>query len=328
MEYKSNGRLVKGIGGLYFVTVDDTPDSPLAGKTLPCRARGKFRHSGISPLVGDRVEITYHERTLANIETEVTQDDAATEIMISGILDRKNALIRPPLANLDTLFIAMASASPAPLLSTVDKLIFIAEFNGIEPVIVIGKSELDEGNAERIADIYRGAGFEVFTLSALTGNGVEDIAKYIKSNMAGKIAAFSGASGVGKSSLLNRLFPDIHLETGEVSRKIERGKNTTRHVELFTFSCDGGDGYLADTPGFSMLDFAHFDFFRREDLPFTVREFREHIGHCRYKKCTHTKEESCAIREALADGNIAQSRYDSFLEIYNVLKEKKDWAQK
>ena len=328
MEYKSNGRLVKGIGGLYFVTVDDTPDSPLAGKMLPCRARGKFRHSGISPLVGDRVEITYHERTLANIETEVTQDDAATEIMISGILDRKNALIRPPLANLDTLFIAMASASPAPLLSTVDKLIFIAEFNGIEPVIVIGKSELDEGNAERIAGIYRGAGFEVFTLSALTGNGVADIAEYIKSNMAGKIAAFSGASGVGKSSLLNRLFPDIHLETGEVSRKIERGKNTTRHVELFTFPCDGGDGYLADTPGFSMLDFAHFDFFRREDLPFTVREFREHIGHCRYKKCTHTKEEGCAIREALADGNIAQSRYDSFLEIYNVLKEKKDWAQK
>ena len=328
MEYKSNGRLVKGIGGLYFVTVDDTPDSPLAGKMLPCRARGKFRHSGISPLVGDRVEITYHERTLANIESEVTQDDAATEIMISGILDRKNALIRPPLANLDTLFIAMASASPAPLLSTVDKLIFIAEFHGIEPVIVIGKSELDEGNAERIAGIYRGAGFEVFTLSALTGNGVADIAEYIKSNMAGKIAAFSGASGVGKSSLLNRLFPDIHLETGEVSRKIERGKNTTRHVELFTFSCDGGDGYLADTPGFSMLDFAHFDFFRREDLPFTVREFREHIGHCRYKKCTHTKEESCAIREALADGNIAQSRYDSFLEIYNVLKEKKDWAKK
>ena len=328
MEYKSNGRLVKGIGGLYFVTVDDTPDSPLAGKTLPCRARGKFRHSGISPLVGDRVEITYHERTLANIETEVTQDDAATEIMISGILDRKNALIRPPLANLDTLFIAMASASPAPLLSTVDKLIFIAEFNGIEPVIVIGKSELDEGNAERIAGIYRGAGFEVFTLSALTGNGVADIAEYIKSNMAGKIAAFSGASGVGKSSLLNRLFPDIHLVTGEVSRKIERGKNTTRHVELFAFPCDGGDGYLADTPGFSMLDFAHFDFFRREDLPFTVREFREHIGHCRYKKCTHTKEEGCAIREALADGNIAQSRYDSFLEIYNVLKEKKDWAQK
>lgn len=328
MEYKSNGRLVKGIGGLYFVTVDDTPDSPLAGKMLPCRARGKFRHSGISPLVGDRVEITYHERTLANIESEVTQDDAATEIMISGILDRKNALIRPPLANLDTLFIAMASASPAPLLSTVDKLIFIAEFHGIEPVIVIGKSELDEGNAERIAGIYRGAGFEVFTLSALTGNGVADIAEYIKSNMAGKIAAFSGASGVGKSSLLNRLFPDIHLETGEVSRKIERGKNTTRHVELFTFPCDGGDGYLADTPGFSMLDFAHFDFFRREDLPFTVREFREHIGHCRYKKCTHTKEEGCAIREALADGNIAQSRYDSFLEIYNVLKEKKDWAQK
>ncbi len=328
MEYKSKGKLVKGIGGLYFVTVDTAPDDPLSGKTLPCRARGKFRHSGISPLVGDRVEIVYNERTLTAPETEEAKEDAATEIMISAILDRKNALIRPPLANLDVIFIAMASASPAPLLSTVDKLIFIAEHNGIEPIIVIGKSELDTDNAERIADIYRKAGFEVFTLSALTGEGVDGISTYIRNTMTGKMAAFAGASGVGKSSLLNRLFPDIHLETGEVSRKIERGKNTTRHVELFPFPCKEGDGYLADTPGFSMLDFAHFDFFGKEDLPFTVREFHDHIGRCRYKKCTHTKEEGCAIREALADGDIAQSRYNSFLEIYNVLKDKKDWAQK
>ena len=328
MDYKSNGRLVKGVGGLYFVTVDELPESPLAGKTVPCRARGKFRHAGISPLVGDRVEIAYSDRALAAFTTEDRPDDTATEIMISGILDRKNALIRPPLANLDVMFIAMASASPAPLLSTVDKLICIAEFNGIEPVIVIGKSELDEGNAERIAEIYRGAGFDVFTLSALTGQGVDAVSQYIREKLSGKIAAFSGASGVGKSSLLNRLFPDIHLETGEISQKIGRGKNTTRHVELFTFPCEGGDGYLADTPGFSMLDFAHFDFFRKEDLPHTLREFRDHIGNCRYKKCTHTKEDGCAIREALSDGLISQSRYDSFLEIYNVLKDKKDWEQK
>lgn len=326
MEYKSTGRLVKGVGGLYFVTVDKDDNSPLAEKTLPCRARGKFRHSGISPLVGDRVEITYGERSLTVSDSPA--DDKATEIMISRILDRKNALIRPPLANLDVLFIAMASASPAPLLSTVDKLVSIAEFNGIEPVIVIGKSELDGETAERIADIYRQAGFDVFLLSAKTGDGVQEIAAYIRTNLCGKIAAFSGASGVGKSSLLNRLFPHIHLETGEISQKIERGKNTTRHVELFTFPCEGGDGYLADTPGFSMLDFAHFDFFSKEDLPHTLREFREYIGCCRYKKCTHTKEEGCAIRQALADGDIAPSRYNSFLEIYNVLKDKKDWAQK
>ena len=326
MEYKSTGRLVKGVGGLYFVTVDKDDNSPLAEKTLPCRARGKFRHSGISPLVGDRVEITYGERSLT--VSDSPEDDKATEIMISRILDRKNALIRPPLANLDVLFIAMASASPAPLLSTVDKLVSIAEFNGIEPVIVIGKSELDGETAERIADIYRQAGFDVFLLSAKTGDGVQEIAAYIRTNLCGKIAAFSGASGVGKSSLLNRLFPHIHLETGEISQKIERGKNTTRHVELFTFPCEGGDGYLADTPGFSMLDFAHFDFFSKEDLPHTLREFREYIGCCRYKKCTHTKEEGCAIRQALADGDIAPSRYNSFLEIYNVLKDKKDWAQK
>ena len=328
MDYKSNGRLVKGVGGLYFVTVDDLPTSPLAGKTVPCRARGKFRHAGVSPLVGDRVEITYNDRTVAAFSAEIPPEDTATEIMISGILDRKNALIRPPLANLDVLFIAMATASPAPLLSTVDKLICIAEFNGIKPVIVIGKSELDEENTERIADIYRHAGFDVFTLSALTGDGVDKISAYIRTNMTGRIAAFSGASGVGKSSLLNRLFPDIELETGEISQKIGRGKNTTRHVELFTFPCEDGDGYLADTPGFSMLDFAHFDFFGKEDLPYTLREFRDYIGHCRYKKCTHTKEEGCAIREALLDGDIAQSRYDSFLEIYNVLKDKKDWSQK
>ena len=328
MEYKANGRLVKGIGGLYFVTVDETQKDALSGKTVPCRARGKFRHSGVSPLVGDRVEIAYNDRTVTAFAADQKQEDTATEIMISGILDRKNALIRPPLANLDVLFIAMATASPAPLLSTVDKLICIAEFNGIEPVIVIGKSELDEENAERIADIYRRAGFDVFTLSAKTGDGVEAISHYIRANMCGKIAAFSGASGVGKSSLLNRLFPDIHLETGEISQKIERGKNTTRHVELFTFPCEGGDGYLADTPGFSMLDFAHFDFFRCEDLPGTLRDFRDYIGCCRYKKCTHTKEDGCAIRAALADGDIAQSRYESFLEIYNVLKDKKDWAQK
>ena len=327
MEYKSNGRLIKGIGGLYFVAVDQQENDPLSGRVVPCRARGKFRHTGTPPLVGDRVEIAYNERTLATVDSP-DGDDTATEIMISKILDRKNSLIRPPLANLDVLFIAMAAAAPAPLLPTVDKLILIAEFNEIEPVIIIGKNELDPENADRIAEIYRRAGFEVFMLSALTGDGVDAVRTYVKENLAGKIAAFAGASGVGKSSLLNRLFPHIHLETGEISHKIERGKNTTRHVELFTFPCRNGDGYLADTPGFSMLDFAHFDFFSKEDLPYTLREFREHIGRCRYKKCTHTKEEGCETREAVAAGDSAPSRYESFLEIYNVLKDKKDWEQK
>jgi len=328
MEYLSTGRLIKNVGGLYTVLIDNTDGDLLGGKALPCRARGKFRHSGISPLVGDRVTVSYNERTLAGLERGETVEETAAEIMIADILERKNALIRPPLANLDTIFVAMAAASPAPLLSTVDKLIFIAEFNHIEPVIIIGKNELAPSEAARIADIYRTAGFTVFTLSALTGDGIDELADYISHNLAGKIAAFSGASGVGKSSLLNRLFPDIGLETGEISRKIERGRNTTRHVELFEFSCEDGCGYLADTPGFSMLDFSRFDFFTKEDLPFTVREFRDHIGHCRYTKCTHTKEDGCAIREALREGLIPQSRYDSFLEIYGVLKNKKDWNQK
>lgn len=327
MDYKSNGKLIKGVGGLYFVTVDEQEGHPLSGKTVPCRARGKFRHAGTSPLVGDRVEITYNDRTLATLDAEAG-DDAATEIMISRILDRRNALIRPPLANVDVLFVAMASAAPAPLLPTVDKLILIAEFNGIEPVIVVGKNELDPENAERIADLYEKAGFTVFSLSALSGEGVDAVRAYIEEHLAGKIAAFAGASGVGKSSLLNRLFPHIHLETGEISQKIERGKNTTRHVELFTFPCRDGEGYLADTPGFSMLDFVHFDFFGKDDLPTTLREFRPYIGRCRYKKCTHVKEEGCAIREAVASGEIAASRYQSFLELYDVLKNKKDWQQK
>lgn len=327
MEHKSNGRLIKGIGGLYFVAVDLSDSDPLSGRLVPCRARGKFRHAGMSPLVGDRVEITYHERTLAALDN-AERDDAATEVMISKILDRKNALIRPPLANLDVLFIAMATASPAPLLPTVDKLILIAEFNGIEPVIVIGKNELDPENGAEIANLYRKAGFSVFSVSALTGDGVDAVKAYAEENLSGKIAAFAGASGVGKSSLLNRLFPHIHLETGEISQKIERGKNTTRHVELFTFPCRDGEGYLADTPGFSMLDFVHFDFFGKDDLPDTLREFRPYLGCCRYKKCTHTKEDGCAIREAVAAGEIAPSRYQTFLEIYDILKEKKDWQQK
>ena len=325
MEYKSNGRLIKGVGGLYFVAVDPSEGDPLSERAVPCRARGKFRHTGTPPLVGDRVEITYNERTLNTLDAE-DSDDSATEIMISKILDRKNSLIRPPLANLDVLFIAMASAAPAPLLPTVDKLILIAEFNGIEPVIIIGKNELDPENAERIAHIYRRAGFEVFLLSALTGDGVDAVRAYVEENLTGKIAAFSGASGVGKSSLLNRLFPHIHLETGEISQKIERGKNTTRHVELFTFPCRDGDGYLADTPGFSMLDFERFDFFDKEDLPLCMREFRPLIGHCRYTKCSHTKEDGCAILEAMREGQIAPSRHASYVEIYNTLKQKKKWS--
>ena len=328
MEYKAQGRIIKGVGGLYFVEVSSSEAPEAIGKLLPCRARGKFRHSNISPLVGDNVSLVFNERMLKSLDLlEKNEKNAVGEIMISEIIDRKSALIRPPLANLDYMFISMASASPAPMLSTVDKLISIAEFNKIEPIIVIGKCELDRGAANEIAEIYQKAGFKVFIVSVFEDEGVSELSSFISANLAGKIAAFAGASGVGKSSLMNKLFPNLKLDTGEISKKIERGKNTTRHVELFSHGCEGGIGYIADTPGFSMLDFEHFDFFKKEDLPLTMREFDDYIGLCKYTKCSHTKEDGCAILEAVARGDVAKSRHESFIEMYEALKNKPDWKK-
>lgn len=320
MEYRVKGKIIKGVGGIYYVCPDGEKGEEAL---LPCRARGKFRHEGISPLVGDRVEIL--GTSLPSADEKKAPEK--TELVIDAISERRNALIRPPLANLDVIFVSMASAFPSPILSTVDKLISIAEHGNIEPVIVVGKNDLDPESAEMLVTLYRKAGFTVFSLSAKDGNGIEEISAYIRQNLAGKIAAFAGASGVGKSSLLSRLFPERSIETGEISRKIERGKNTTRHVELFEYECEGGIGYIADTPGFSLLDFVRFDFFRKEDLPETMREFRPHLGHCRFKKCTHTKEEGCAVLEAMKCGEIAPSRHASFLEMYEALKDKHEWKK-
>lgn len=328
MEYTAQGRIVKGVGGLYYVEVSASDAPEVVGSLLPCRARGKFRHSNISPLVGDNVSLVFNERTLKSLcEAEQDGKNAASEIMISEIIDRRCALIRPPLANLDYMFIAMASASPTPILSTVDKLISIAEFNKIEPIIVIGKSELDRDAAEEIAAIYQKAGFRVFSVSVFEDEGIAELAGFIRENLGGRIAAFAGASGVGKSSLMNKLFPNLKLDTGEISKKIERGKNTTRHVELFAHECNGQKGYIADTPGFSMLDFEHFDFFKKDDLPLTMREFEKYIGCCKYTKCSHTKENGCAILEAVKCGEVARSRHESFVEMYDVLKNKTDWKK-
>ena len=328
MEYKAQGRIVKGVGGLYFVSVSSCEEPSAVGMLLPCRARGKFRHSNLTPLVGDTVEIIFNERTLSALNSDAEDNKkAASEIMISEIINRKNALIRPPLANLDYMFISMASASPTPILSTVDKLISIAEFNNIEPIIVIGKCELDRDISKEVFETYQKAGFKVFLISVYEDEGVDDLKEFVNASLAGKIAAFAGASGVGKSSLMNKLFPSLKLDTGEISKKIERGKNTTRHVELFAHSCQDGIGYIADTPGFSMLDFEHFDFFKKDDLPLTMREFNDYIGQCKYTKCTHTKEDGCAILEAVSCGDIAKSRHDSFIEMYNVLKNKPDWKK-
>ena len=315
MENKLKGKIMQGVGGLYSVRVLDE-DSSLFGTILDCRARGSFRHSHITPLAGDFVTL---------LPAEEGSSDAR-QYVIDEIVDRRSALIRPPLANLDYIFVTMAAASPIPVLSTVNKLISIAEFNKIEPVIVITKSELDTSYAEELYTLYKKCGFDVFMLSAVEDTGIEPLEEYIANNLKdGKTAAFAGASGIGKSTLLNRLFPTLELSTSEISRKIQRGRHTTRKAELFPLSDASDCGYIADTPGFSMLDFERFDFFERDDLTSTMREFTDYVGMCKYTKCTHTKEEGCAIIQAVKDGDIPKSRHESYCELFDTLKKKTKW---
>ncbi|MBE6618578.1 MAG: ribosome small subunit-dependent GTPase A [Ruminococcaceae bacterium] len=305
----SQGRIVKGVGGLYEIAIT-------GGDTrVSCRAKGSFRHDDVKPYVGDLVKIEYGD----------TGDP-----VISEIDERKNSIIRPPLANLDLLFVVLPSKKPLADLFTADKLIAIAEHNNIEPIIVVTKSDLDAQSADSIESIYKKSGFRTFVCSVNenAGNtGVSELYDFIKESACDKISAFAGASGAGKSTLMNALFPSLKIETGDVSRKIGRGRHTTRHVELFPMSdlVGTGSGFFADTPGFTMLDFVRFDFFDKEDLPHTFREFEDCIGKCKYTKCSHTKEEGCAVLGALKAGKIAESRHENYVQLYNILKEKHDW---
>ncbi len=331
MTYHGFGRVIKGVGGLFTVRMMDeesrlhaeTP-MPLDGKTVCGRGRGSLHRRG-ALLVGDIVELSYDDTSFSRTEGEVIPSPDGTGISIDRICDRSCALIRPPMANLDVLFVTVAAAAPDPILETVDKLIAIAEHNGIESVIVITKSELNRAYAEELRALYSKAGFDAFCVGQGIEDDIEALREYIKTRLHGKIAAFSGASGVGKSTFLNRLFPELALETGEISRRIERGKNTTRHVELYPLSAHADCGFLADTPGFTMLDFERFDFFDKESLPETFREFVPYIGDCRYTKCSHTVEQGCAICEAVRRGEIAKSRHQSFRALYEVLKKKTKW---
>ncbi len=333
MTYRGYGRVVKGVGGLFWVRLFDVCSPrrstsygpmPLDGETVTARGRGVLHRRG-ALLVGDLVEVSYDDAAFARNGDALLLSEDGGGISIDRVCDRKNALIRPPMANLDVLFVTLAAASPDPMLETVDKLISIAEFNGIEPVIVITKSDLDPAYAEKLETLYRRAGFSVLRTGMHGKDGRDALMTYVNESLCGKVAAFSGASGVGKSTVLNALFPSLALETGEISRRIERGKNTTRSVELYPLSDTPDCGFLADTPGFTMLDFERFDFFEKEDLPETFREFVPYIGDCRYTKCSHTKEEGCAILEAVKRGEIAKSRHQSFVSLYDVLKKKTKW---
>jgi ribosome biogenesis GTPase len=271
------------------------------------------------------------------VTVEATEGDTAevqrSGLAIASVDARKNALIRPPLANLDDLFLVLPAADPTPMPEVADRLICLCEIKGIEPVIVVTKEDLDGETAEKLARLYRRAGFTAFVLSVVTGEGIDAFRDYIAARFLGdtrRVCAFSGASGAGKSSLMNRLFPGLSLEAGELSRKIKRGKNTTRVSELYPMSRllgEGYSGYLADTPGFSMLDLAEGFTLPLSDLVHTFREFRPYIGGCRYTKCTHTKEEECAILEAVKEGIVPRSRHRSYVKMYEELKQIPEWKR-
>lgn len=332
MTYQGYGRVIKGVGGLFTVRMLSAmpageapfPPAPLDGKTVTARGRGSVHRKG-AILVGDVVELSYDDTSFFEQDGHTVPSPDGTGIAIDRILERSSALIRPPMANLDVLFVTLAAAAPDPILLTVDKLISIAEHNRIEVVVVVTKSDLAPAYARELAALYEGAGFSAFCIGRDMEDDTARLDAYIKEHLPSRVAAFSGASGVGKSTLLNRLFPALELETGEISHRIERGKNTTRRVELYPLSDEEGCGFLADTPGFTMLDFERFDFFDKEDLPEAFREFRPYFGGCRYTKCSHTKEQGCAILDAVRTGAIARSRHESFVSLYDVLKNKTKW---
>ncbi len=306
MISEKRGKVVKGLGGLFEVRLDRTAER------ISCPAKGILKRDEAKLLIGDTVILSVDEST-------------PDSVVISEISKRKNELIRPPMSNLDYLFIVFAAAKPTPVLATVDKLTAIAYHNSITPVIIITKSDMSGSDAEEFAEIYKKAGIDTFITSAEGKNGIEKLSEYIKKHInSGKTAAFAGASGVGKSTLMNALFPNLSLNTGEISKKIERGKHTTRHVEIFDIE---NGGFLADTPGFSLIDFARFDFFGIDELLPAFPDILENSGTCRYADCAHVGEgaQECGVAMAAKEGKISPSRLESYREIYKTLKSKNSY---
>lgn len=311
MITEKKGKVIKGLGGLYNVRVVEESGEI---SVYTCRAKGVLHKDEEKLIIGDNVSISI--------------DDATPDgIIISEIEERRNALIRPPMANLDYLFMVFAAKKPMPVLEVVDKLIAIAVHNNITPVVLVTKKDLDGGIADEYATIYKNVGIETFVTSSESGDGVSEVSEYIRENLKnGKTAAFAGASGVGKSTLMNAIFPELKLTTSEISRKIERGRHTTRHVEIFDIGDGENKGFLADTPGFSLVDFARFDFFDVDDLPLTFTDIRKYADGCTYADCAHVGEgiSDCAVARAAAEGKIAPTRLESYRSIYRILKEKKN----
>ena len=292
---KLNGMIIKLTGGFYYVEA--------AGKVYACKARGVFRKQGASPCVGDRVEISVQPDGTGAVDT---------------ILPRKNRLVRPAVANLDRLFIVASVCDPSPNTLVIDKMTAAAVSKEIEPVIVVSKTDLKRGDS--LKEIYDMAGFRTVCFSMKDNSGADEI----KALLYGCVAAFTGNSGVGKSTLLNSVFPHLSLETSHTSQKLGRGRHTTRTVELFP--TDGG--YVADTPGFSTVDMQRYELIKKEDLPYCFPEFRKYLGDCQFTSCAHVKEKGCAIREAVAKGKIHPSRFASYVAMYEEVKNIREWELK
>ena len=269
-----------------------------------CKARGIFRKKGVSPCCGDNVSIS--------VEKEQNG-------MIEEILPRRSQIIRPPLANLDVLVFVSSVCEPKPNLLLLDEFIAIAEYKKIVPVVVFTK--IDKQDSSQYAEIYRKAGLTVFEVNNMTGEG----SGCVKQFLMGKLSAFTGNTGVGKSSLLNRIFPELDLATNEISEKLGRGKHTTRHVQLFKLE---GGGYIADTPGFSSFDTNKYDIIYKDKLADCFCDFREYLGKCRFQNCSHTKENGCAVIQAVNEGKISRSRHDSYISMYEQAKLLKEWEHK
>ena len=292
----AEGMIFKALSGFYYV--DD-------GRVVTaCRGRGRLRHQKVTPLVGDRVVFT-------------PQGDGTGSL--DQILPRKNEFYRPAVANIDQLVIIASQATPVTDPFLIDRVAAIAEGRGCQCIICVNKCDLAPG--EELADTYRRAGFPTLQVSAETGEGIDQLRELL----VGKVSAFTGNSGVGKSSILNALEPRMLLATGDVSEKLGRGRHTTRHVELFRLS---RGGVAADTPGFSSFDVDRMELMRKEDLQRCFREFAPYLGKCRFLDCAHVKEKGCAVRAAGEAGEISPSRYESYCRLYEQASQIPDWQRR
>lgn len=290
---KIDGIIIKGIGGFYYVEAAD-------GIIYECKARGVFRKEKITPLAGDKVEISVDENNKNSIDK---------------IYKRRNMFKRPPIANVDKLVIVSSVCDPRPNLLIIDRLTAVAVYKNVEPIIVFTKNDLQ--SADEYIEIYINAGFKTFAVSNETGEGIGEIKAVIENG----VCVFTGNSGVGKSSLINRMYPDFALETGEISKKLGRGRHTTRHVELLKIN----NGYIADTPGFSSLDFETNDLIKKDGLAFCFPDFSDYIDSCKFSTCAHVNDKGCRLIEAVNNGDVMRSRHESYVTMYNEVKDIKDW---